>query len=84
MHLVKEEDSLLDDMLKAGIIRPSTSSWAAAPVLVRRKDGRIRRFLDYRQLTRKDVYPLPLMTENTDSLDGNIWFSKLDANSAYW
>ena len=87
VHFVKEEDALLEDMLRAGVIRPSASSWAAAPVLVRRKDGKIRWCLDYRQLnacTRKDVYPLPLMTECTDSLDQNVWFSKLDANSAYW
>ncbi len=36
------------------------------------------------QVTRKDVYPLPLVEECLDTLAGNCWFSKLDANSAYW
>ena len=35
-------------------------------------------------VTRKDVYPLPNIEECLDTLAGNIWFSKLDANSAYW
>ena len=35
-------------------------------------------------VTRKDVYPLPRIEDCVDSLEGNIWFSKLDANSAYW
>lgn len=32
----------------------------------------------------KDVYPLPLIEECIDTLSGNEWFSKLDANSAYY
>ena len=74
-------------MLNAGVIQPSTSSWAAAPVLVRKKDNSVRWCLDYRSLnsaTKKDVYPIPLMSECMDALDQNVWFSKLDANSAYW
>ena len=35
-------------------------------------------------LTTKEVYPLPLIEECLDTLAGNIWFSKMDANSAYW
>lgn len=29
-------------------------------------------------------FPLPLVEECLDTLAGNIWYSKLDANSAYW
>jgi hypothetical protein len=32
----------------------------------------------------KDVFPLPLVDECLDTLAGNVWYSKLDANSAYW
>ena len=87
IHFVQEEDKLLNEMLIAGVIRPSFSSWAAAPVFVRKRDGRTRWCLDYRKLnacTKKDVYPVPMMSECLDALDGNVWFSKLDANSAYW
>merc|ERR1711860_382326 len=74
-------------MLEAKVIQPSVSSWAAAPVLVRKKDGSLRWCIDYRlcnKVTKPDVYPMPLMSDCIDALDGNIWFSKLDANSAYW
>ena len=42
---------------------------------------------DYRALikfTIKDTYPLLLIEECLDTLVGNQWFSKLDANVAYW
>ena len=73
-------------MLDAGVIQPSISEWASAPVLIRKKDGQVRWCLDYRRLnnvTRKDVFPLPLIDECLDTLSGNVWFSKLDANSAF-
>ena len=82
-----EEKAHLDKMLKAGVIEPSTSEWASAPVLVRKRDGSVRWCVDYRALnniTVKDVFPLPLVEECMDTLAGNKWFSKLDANSAYW
>ena len=43
--------------------------------------------IEYRALnkvTRKEVFPLPLVDQCLDTLAGNVWFSKLDANSAYW
>lgn len=36
------------------------------------------------KVTKKDVFPLPLIEDCMDALSGNVWFSKLDANSAYW
>ena len=36
------------------------------------------------RLAKNDVFPLPMMNECIDALDQNVWFSKLDANSAYW
>jgi hypothetical protein len=35
-------------------------------------------------VTTKDVYPLPLVEDFLDTLSGNEWFSKLDANNAYY
>lgn len=74
-------------MLKAGVIPPSTSLWSSAPVLIRKRDGGVRWCIDYRKLnavTVKDVYLLPLIDDCLDVLANNLWFSKLDANSAYW
>ena len=82
-----EEEVHLEKMLKAGVIEPSVSDWASAPVLIRKRDGTVRWCVDYRALnsvTTKDVFPLPLVEDCLDTLAGNQWFSKLDANSAYW
>ena len=82
-----EERAHLDRMLKAGIIQPSISEWTSAPVLLRKRDGGVRWCIDYRALnavTRKDVYPLPNIEECLATLEANRWFSKLDANSAYY
>ena len=81
-----EEEGHLDKMLAAGMIQSSVSDWASAPVLVRKKDGSVRLYVDYRALNKvtiNDTYPLPLIEECLDTLAGNQWFSKLDANAAY-
>ena len=87
INFADEEKAHLDKMLQAGVIKPSISEWASPPVLIRKRDGSVRWCIDYRALnnvTRKDVYPLPRIEECLDTLEGNVWFSKLDANAAYW
>jgi transposase InsO family protein len=82
-----EEEGHLKKMLEAGVIRESASEWASCPVLIRKRDGSVRWCIDYRALnnvTVKDVFPLPLVDDCLDTLAGSLWFSKLDANSAYW
>ena len=74
-------------MLKNKVISPSSSDWASCPVLVRKKDGKVRWCVDYRKLnsvTVKDCFPLPKIEECLDNLAGNTLFSTLDMNSGYW
>ena len=69
------------------MIQPSISDWASVPVPARKKDESVRWCVDYRALNKvtiKDTYPLPLIEECLDTRAGNQWFSKLDANAAYW
>ncbi|VDI71144.1 Hypothetical predicted protein [Mytilus galloprovincialis] len=73
---VQEEEAHLKKMLDAGVIQPSTSEWASAPVLIRKKDGGVRWCIDFRRLnsvTSRDLFPLPLIDECLDTLAGNIW-----------
>ena len=75
VHFVEEESVMLEKMLEKGVIRPSTSAWAAAPVLVRKKDGKLRWCVDFRGLngcTVKDQFPLARMEDCMDALDGNV------------
>ena len=87
VHYLKEEEEMLSKMLDAKIIQPSNSAWGAATVLIRKKCGKLRWCVDYRLLncaTKKDMFPMPNLKECIDALEGNVWMSKLDANSAYW
>jgi hypothetical protein len=82
-----EEEAHLKKMLEAGVIQPSHSEWASPPVLIRKSDSSVRWCIDFRGLnaaSRKDVFPLPPMDACIDTLAGSAWYSKLDANSAYW
>ena len=65
----------------------ASSSLTAAPVLfVRKPGGGLRFCVDYRRLneiTKKDRYPLPLISETLRRLAGAKWFTKLDVIAAF-
>jgi RNase H-like domain found in reverse transcriptase/Reverse transcriptase (RNA-dependent DNA polymerase)/Integrase zinc binding domain/Chromo (CHRromatin Organisation MOdifier) domain len=76
----------LTDNLRKGYIRASTSP-AGYPVLfVPKKNGKLRLVVDYRQLndiTIKNRYPLPLISDLRDRLQGSQWYTALDLKGAY-
>ena len=68
-------------MLSKGIIQPSSKHWASPVMLVRKKDGSTRFYIDYRKVnvvTHKDAYPLPRVDDTLDTLAGAKWFTTLD------
>jgi hypothetical protein len=75
----------IDELLEKGYIRPSTSSWAALVLFVK-KDGTKRMCIDYRALnevTVKNKYPLPRIEDLFDLLRGASVFLKIDLRSGY-
>ena len=78
---LKALDRYINDALAKGWIRESKSP-AGAPILfVPKKSGELRLYVDYRGLnaiTLKNRYPLPLINELLDRLNGSMIFSKID------
>lgn len=91
LYQMSEEESTtlkeyIDEQLRLGKIRPSTSPAGHGVLFVPKKDGSLRLCVDYRPLnaiTIKDRYPLPLIHEIQDRIRGAKWFTKLDITDAY-
>ena len=78
------EVDCIQEMLDGGAICPSQSPWCNAVVLVWKKDGTLRFYIDFRCLNtrmKKDSYPIPKCPE---SLVGARYFSPMDLKSSFW
>ena len=76
----------IKELLDKGYIRPSSSPWGSPVLLVEKKDGSLRMVVDYHGLnvvTIKNKYPLPMITDLFDQLQGAKVFSKIDLRSGY-
>ncbi|KAA3485106.1 Retrotransposon protein [Gossypium australe] len=74
----------LKKLLDKGFIRPSISPWGAFVLFVKKKEGIMRLCVDYRQLnkvTDKNKYPLPIIDDLFDQLQGANVFSKIGIRS---
>ena len=76
----------LQELIKKGYIQPNVSPWGAPILFINKKDGTIRKCIDYHQLkkmTIKNDYPLHRIDDLFDQLGGARIFSKIDLQSRY-
>lgn len=75
------------ELIASQVIRPSRSLYAAAPVIVDKKDGTYRLAIDFRKINEHAddfLYPLPKIAEIFDCFAGARWFTTLDLARGFW
>lgn len=83
----QEVNKIISDLLEKGIIRHSNSPYASPIVLTKKKNGERRMCIDYRALNKiivRDNYPIPLIEDCLEHLEGKSWFSIMDLKSGFY
>lgn len=76
----------IDEHINIGFIRPSRSPHGAPVLFVRKKDGSLRLCVDFRALnkiTKRDRYPIPLLSDLLDAPRKARFYTKIDLRHAY-
>ena len=84
-HLeLKELKVKMEELVNKGFVRPSNSPWGAPVLFVKKKDGSLRLYIDYRELNKvtiRNQYLLTRIDDLFDQLQGVRVFSKIDLRS---
>jgi len=87
--LASEQEALkefIEENLNIGFIRPTSFPHGALVLFIKKKDGSLCLCVDFRGLnciSKKDRYPLPLISDLLDSLRKARVYSKIDLRHAY-
>ena len=79
----------IDKMLADNVIEPveEPTDWCSGLTIAPKKSGKIRMCVDLTNLNKcvkREVYPLPRISDMLSDLKEGVMFSKLDANSGFW
>jgi hypothetical protein len=79
-------EALILQLLKNQVIKPSMSPYSSPAILVKKNDGTWRLCIYYRKLNKltvKNKFPIPIIEDLLDELQGARIFSKIDLRSGY-
>lgn len=79
--------NLVNELLEHDIVTESDSCYASPVVLVKRKNNEYRLCVDYRALNKKtvkDSFPMPVIDDQLERLNGKKYFTSLDLKSGYY
>nr|GEW51033.1 hypothetical protein [Tanacetum cinerariifolium] len=87
-HSVQKDaiEQMVNKLLELGVIKHSQSPFSSPIIMVKKKDRSWRMCVDYKKINKstiKDKFPILMIEELTDELNGAIMFSKLDLRSRY-
>ena len=79
----------IDNMLRDGVIKTveDARGWCSGLTIAPKPGGKIRLCVDLTNLNkgiRREIYPLPRISDMLSKLSEGVMFSKLDANSGFW
>lgn len=77
----------IKDLIENKIIQESNSPYSSPIVLVKKNNGDYRLCVDYRKLnsiTVKDRYPMPIIEEQVEKLNGKCVFTSLDMSQGFY
>ncbi|GKB89736.1 putative reverse transcriptase domain-containing protein [Tanacetum coccineum] len=83
---MKELSEQIQELSDKGFIRPSSLPWGAPILFVKKKDGSFRMCIDYRELNKltvKNRFPLPMIDDLFNQLQGSSIYSKIDPRLGY-
>jgi hypothetical protein len=81
-----ELNKIIEELIKNSVIQPSSSPYTSPALLIKNKGESWRLCVDYRRLieqTIKNKYPVPVIDDLLDQLNGASFFSRIDLRYDY-
>lgn len=81
-----EIEKIIKEILEADVIRPNTNPYSSTMVMVLKKYGEWRMYVNFKALNNlsiKDRFPIQVVNDFLDELHGAKFFTMLDLHSVY-